>query len=353
MRTGIRSCVYVGHNYGSEKDEIIENCKKAIELEPDNYEAYFLWGSILHFFYGDREQLTKAIEICTAIIKNNPQDINALLYRAEACYEGGSVADAIKDYSRIIEIDPLNIRAYDRRAWIKKFSFHDDSEAIKDYLKIIEIDPENIIAYHNIASIKYDHDDFPGAIDAFTRIIEINPDDEVYYDRGSAKEKLHLYQEALEDYDLAIGIKDDNNYYSDCARVKEKMNDLDGAIQYYLKAIESDDLSDYLRLCKLYYKRKEYDKAKDVLSKMVTSMLCFTTDDFSRILEKEGLHDLIKYIKKETELYFQYMGGGGTVYCKDCGYKEDIIHSHMDLMKTEYLTDVQDTNVNLVANLAI
>ena len=329
---------------GSKPEEIIENCKKVIEIEPDNYEAYYEWGSCQRCSRDrvdapdGKEQLTKVIEICTEIIKNDPENINALLYRADAGFK-----KAFEDYSKVIEIDPLNSRAYSGRA-----QMYDNSlEALKDFLKVIELDPQNINAYHNIGSIKYGClEDYFGAIEAFTRIIEIdanneyafmnrgnvkvdyinvlgtrydisgaiedysktieiNPDNPYYYlSRGDAKKELHLYHEALEDFDIALklGCSDDIYFYS-CAKVKEQMNDFDGAVHDYKKAIQKEieinpkALFYHFALCRFYCKRKEYDKAKEVYLTGMALHPIYTAEDYpTQWLEYEGLGDLIKYL---------------------------------------------------------
>ena len=339
----IKCCVYPERIFGNDVEEKIENYKKAIEIE--YYSKFSLWDE-------GKVQLTKAIEVCTESIKNNPQDINALLYRADAlsvialsedCVS--SFREAIEDFSRVIELDSLNIRAYDGRAWIQHCwsSYYDDkSEAIKDYLKIIEFDPQNINAYHNMAVIKHlglqdyteaikdftsiieidsnndeayfnrgdvkvDKNDISGAIEDFSKAIEINPNCSFYYyHRGSAKEKLQLYQEALEDY--AVVFKIDNNktnYYYRSAKIKEKMNDIDNAIKDYLKAIENTKFLDcsYYDLCLLYCKINEYDKAKEILQKGEALYPGCDEDDYGR------RWDAVRWCireRKDIEEYYKY-----------------------------------------------
>jgi tetratricopeptide (TPR) repeat protein len=298
----IKSYINKQPKFGS-GEEVIENCKRAIELEPDNYEAYYWWGEWLS---GDgKEQLAKTIDICTEMINNNPQNVHALLHRASArsliavyCedIDEETTIEAIKDFSKVMEIDPLNIEAYDGRAWVQNCSSYGDRmEAIKDYSKIIEIDPKNINAYHNRAKIKaFDVGDFSGAIEDFTRIIEIdanndeaymdrarvkenrvwgannhdisgaiedyskaieiNPNNDSYYcGRGSAKEELHLYQEAIEDYSKAIEINPDDYAYCCRGGAKSKLHFYQEAIEDYVKGLELDYDMDNDVLHPLFY----------------------------------------------------------------------------------------------------
>lgn len=308
----VKQCVDTRWQYHNEENTI-ENCKKAIELDQNNYVAYYEWG---YWYKGSDETyrdekdklFAKVIDICTKIIGNNPQDIQALLYRAKAksnIFNYGRRSEAFKDYSKVIEIDPFNIEAYCGRA--KCYGIL--SESIKDYSKIIEIEPNNINALHNRAQIKESYpNDYLGAIEDYTRIIEIAPDNsEAYINRGYAKsnvqdfsalddcakaleltsdlgynlyrpanikENLHLYQEAIEDYTLLIDA--DKSCYADRAEVKAKMDDLDGAIQDYLKIFDDDVFFTpvfCMRFASIYCRKKEYDKAVECLDRAAKMML--------------------------------------------------------------------------------
>jgi len=279
-----KQCTNKKWKYG-DGENAIENCKKAIEIEPNNYVAYYEWGTWLwintdydteNFNFNNKEELfkdelfRKVIDICTAVIENSPQDVKALLYRANAKWNIREYSEAHKDYSRVIEIDPLNIEAYDGRA-----NCVDTSEAIKDYSKIIELDPLNINAYHNIAQIKEFYGDVSGAIDGYSKAIENYV--------GNHPIVLH-------------------ELYSFRGCTKLDMNDVDGAIQDLLKAVEVEPTFPlaFWHLGKIYCHRKEYAKAVEYLDKATKIVLGsdsrFENDDFIRQdYSEEEWEELTKY----------------------------------------------------------
>jgi len=64
----------------------------------------------------------------------------------------------------------------------------DNDGAIADYTKAIELDPNNPMYYDNRALSKAEKENFSGAIEDYTTSIELYPGDpETYYQRGLVK----------------------------------------------------------------------------------------------------------------------------------------------------------------------
>ncbi len=59
---------------------------------------------------------------------------------------------------------------------------------------------------------KFKNNDFKGAVDDFTKAIELDPkNDEAYYYRGKVKNKLQDFSGAINDYNKALEINPQNN----------------------------------------------------------------------------------------------------------------------------------------------
>lgn len=129
--------------------------------------------------------------------------------------------EEISKYTKIIESEPRNARAYLNRANSKE-ELKDYVGAISDYTKVIELESvyESEInkgwyikgqlinsAYNNRGTVKYLLKDYTGAIADYNKVIEINPDDAItYYNRGNAKSDLKDYRGAIEDYTKTIDL---------------------------------------------------------------------------------------------------------------------------------------------------
>ncbi len=79
--------------------------------------------------------------------------------------------DSIKYYNRIIELNPKNIRAYNKRG-LARYEMGDKDGAIEDFNKDRKLDPKNVDAYSNRGLARYDLGDKEGAIRDYTQAIE-------------------------------------------------------------------------------------------------------------------------------------------------------------------------------------
>jgi len=85
--------------------------------------------------------------------------------------------------------------------------------------------------YYNKGNAKSRSGDYQGAIDDYSKAIEINPQDaDAYYNRGIAKRESGDNQGAIADYGKAIEINpQDAIAYANRSIAKEKQGDLEGS----------------------------------------------------------------------------------------------------------------------------
>ena len=94
--------------------------------------------------------------------------------------------------------------------------------------------------YFNQGVEKYEAGNYQGAIDDWSKAIEINPQNaNTYNNRGSAKDDLGDYQGAIADYTKAIEINPQYaNAYQNRGIARELVNDLEGACRDWRKAAD-------------------------------------------------------------------------------------------------------------------
>ena len=138
--------------------------------------------------------------------------------------ESGNLEGAIADYTKAIEIDPEDGRAFhpqDVRAYnfrgIAKYVLKDYQGAIADYTKAIEINQWNDDSWYQRGITKYVLEDYQGAIDDYTKSIEIvdnrgrpfnKVDAERYTNRGIALEVIGNLKDACMDWKKAVDLGD-------------------------------------------------------------------------------------------------------------------------------------------------
>ena len=114
--------------------------------------------------------------------------------------------------------------------------------AIEDFSKAIEVNPEFALAYYCRGSIKMElKNDSQGAIEDFNKAIELNPSYYYFYsDRGSARLGTKDYSGALEDFNKCNELNQEKSYYDFFHRGSARLGtkDYNGAIEDFNKSIE-------------------------------------------------------------------------------------------------------------------
>jgi tetratricopeptide (TPR) repeat protein len=129
-----------------EKHEFMEallNLNKALEIDPNHSNAYYLRGNIKDNF-DDRHGAMK--DYNTALEKN-PKFADAFFARGNIKMKLQDYYGAISDYSAAIGLNENYIEAYFNRGKAKQMLLAYE-DAINDCSKIIEMHPKNIDAYY-------------------------------------------------------------------------------------------------------------------------------------------------------------------------------------------------------------
>lgn len=126
---------------------------------------------------------------------------------------------------------------------IRGFAYYlswEHKQAIKDYSKAIELDKNNISNYLGRAEVYRDSGKHKKAIKDYSRAIELDPNSSyIYYERGCVYQVLKDYKRAIKDYSRAIEINPDNqSYFNSREDVYKVMGELSLADKDYKKAAE-------------------------------------------------------------------------------------------------------------------
>lgn len=117
----------------------------------------------------------------------------------------------------------------------------DKQGAIEDYTKAIEIAPNYITAYYNRAIVKSSMGNKKGAIKDYTKVIELEPHKSgAYYGRGNARAFLGDKKGGIADLTKVIELDPkDVDAYVNRGVMKCEMGDLEGGISDYRLAIQN------------------------------------------------------------------------------------------------------------------
>jgi len=237
----------------------IDDYNQAIKLNPDDASAYKERAETKRKL----SNYAGAIDDYNQAIKLNPK--KAFTYRAsaDAKRKSGDDAGAIADYNQAIKLNPEDAEAYKNRGKVKA-ELGDDVGAIEDYSQALKLNPKYVFTYHDRARIRQKLGDYTGAIEDYNQVITklkygsftytyqtehglttttITPDDSyvyyVYNSRGWTKQEQGDYTGAMEDFTRAIELKPDNTYaYNNRGWTKREQGDHTGAMEDFTRAIE-------------------------------------------------------------------------------------------------------------------
>ena len=116
--------------------------------------------------------------------------------------------EAITHFSKVIELDPANAKAFVNRG-VAKGTLGRHLEALADFDKAIELDPANAKAYFNRGVAGTKMGDYADAVADLGKAIELDPTNaNAFLKRGAAKAELGLEEDARDDYEAAQRLLD-------------------------------------------------------------------------------------------------------------------------------------------------
>ena len=299
--------------------QAIEDCTKAIELNPDlGLSPYFVRGAAQHSLgnhefaitdYSEalefesekvsKEQVYLQLATCrkeledyegalidlSKAIELNPNYIDAYLIRLQilTIRDREDYTAAISEATKLIEIDSNNDIFYSMRGNFKNAN-GDPKAAIADFTKAIDINPNRIVTkgkggyFSSRAFTNQDLDNHEEAIADFTKAIELSPEYwPLYSFRASSKYALDEYEGAIEDNMKSLKLKTElgggkdlglDEEYNNMGLAKEALKDYDGAIADFKKAISIDSIDplNHHNLGNILLKTDQFEKAKSQFS---------------------------------------------------------------------------------------
>lgn len=156
-----------------------------------------------------------AVEDFNHVIELDPQNALAYNRRGDAYYRLGDYEQAEADASQALLLNPQDANAYFDRG----FAFSElgkYKEAIADYSQAIKLNSEDAYAYYGRGLSRIQLKDNKGAIGDFSKAIALKPQyTEAYLQRGILRRRLRQRLEAIQDFDKVIKINpsDAKAYY--------------------------------------------------------------------------------------------------------------------------------------------
>lgn len=126
-----------------EYTEAILNLNKALEVDPNYYQAYYMRGNIKAVF----EDFHGAMKDYNVAVEKNLKFADGYFGRGVVKMGLKDYYGAIADFTTVIALNENYVEAYFNRGRAKQFLLAYE-DAINDCSKIIQINPKNSDAYH-------------------------------------------------------------------------------------------------------------------------------------------------------------------------------------------------------------
>jgi tetratricopeptide (TPR) repeat protein len=147
---------------------------------------------------------------------------------------------AIKAYTKAIELDKDDFRSYERRGRCH-FELGNYHRAIINLTRAIEIKPNRYLLYDLRGRAYSMLGDKDAVSSDFARAIELYPAHNVYLHKALAFSQMEEYDQAISDLNKAIDIKKDYAYaYLNRGFIYQKLGDKEKALADYQHTIDLD-----------------------------------------------------------------------------------------------------------------
>ncbi len=223
--------------------EALDAFNQAQEIDPLDPQLWQNKALVLQYLNRPQESVRlyqEALEAYESVIVQNPQNITALLDKANVLSKLQRHEEALSIYEQAVKVNENS-----HLTWLGQgnalFALKRYSEALAAFNRAVKVQPKSYLSWHNRGSLLRDgFRDLPKAIASYDRSLEINPN--FYHgwrDRGIALSQNQQHQKAIESFQKALKIKP-NDYQSWVGRgiALSSLGKIDEAISIFDRAIE-------------------------------------------------------------------------------------------------------------------
>ncbi|MBE9572188.1 MAG: tetratricopeptide repeat protein [Proteobacteria bacterium] len=201
------------YNQNGNYQEALEEIEKAIEIDPNNADAWAMKGSVL----SDLGRHQEAFEALEKSLELDPDNLNALMHKSYSLFNLGRDQEAIFLVNEIIDRCDKIIEANpnDYQAWHIKgsllYTLGKNEDALIAMNKALEFDPSNEHSFSVKGDILFDLRRYQESFEAYDNATKLNPNLAHFWEnKGRVLAAMGRIQEAEEAYNKAINLSMDD-----------------------------------------------------------------------------------------------------------------------------------------------
>jgi tetratricopeptide (TPR) repeat protein len=263
-------------------------------------------------------------------------EAEVFLLKASDSYKNGDYENAIKNFSKAIEICPSFSTFYNiAQAYIQD----DDYDfAIINFEKAIELNPKFVKTYLACSEVYQLQEKYNESINCISKAIELESNNpELYYMRGLFFDSANNQNYAYQDFQKSIEL--DENFakaYNRCGLFNLNRGDFGDSIYYFSMAIKKDPcfMAPYQNRASAYRKVSNYRKAINDYSYVITQEHPDSTNSHSAYFRRKNTFLELNDPKLEIKIYTEEINlfpnmienylNRGKAYCLTEEYSEAI-----------------------------
>ena len=158
-----------GKVYRSE--QIIEDLKQVVELDPTRADAYFNIAKL----YKETEAEDIARTYFEKTIKVNPSYPGVYLELGLISEQKGEYARAMDEYKKEIAVNDKSALAYQRLGFLYSHQTSDFAKAEEQLVKALKLEPDNVDTLVNYANVLYTLEKLGQSADQFEKVLQLDP----------------------------------------------------------------------------------------------------------------------------------------------------------------------------------
>lgn len=180
--------------------DAIDNLKKAVELDPNFFMAYY-------WLYPISGEYSKKVAEAVMKIDTPLSPAEEILKTAFKYLVDGQKEKALEQVEKLIEMYPEDVETY-KIKYLLQFQTYKDLESARETIETaIRVQPDHAVSYNMLGYALMDLEDYKGAEKAFKKYIELAPDIANPYDSmGDYLMKTGKYSDAYKSYMKAYEI---------------------------------------------------------------------------------------------------------------------------------------------------
>ena len=243
-------------------------------------------------------------------------------------------------------LNPISIRVINAESFEsylnngrEKLSDNDFQGALKEFNRVIEIDPQNWRAYHNRGLSKLELGKIEGALEDFTQAIELNqnPWAQSFFERGYLYQIQKKHKEAIADFTKSLELELIGSWaaFHNRGLSKSNLGEIEGALEDFTQAIKLNQnpwSQSYFERGIIYQKQKKHKKAiadftKSLELELIDDWTAFHNRGLSKLILRDtqgALEDFTQAIELNQKPWAQTFYQRAYVYETLKAYKKAI-----------------------------